>query len=437
MIDLFRENVNTVIIGGGHAGLSMSAVLLEQRRDHVVLEKGRCLEQWRSKRWDSFMMNTPIDYSLLYGQKPNPDNGFDGKQILPLEKILPFWEGYIKSLDIKIREYTEVVSIEEIALNDCSVGNSARYVVTVRSDDGGPITYTTTNIITCCGNYHRPSIPNHLASVFPKYIKQLRVGTYKNPDDSLAMGGVLIVGGGQTGFQFAEEIVKSGRKVIMATSKVPGTPRFYRGEDTYYWLERIGMMSMPRSALQKEDTRYTTIPLISSDHAISHHSLARLGVRLVGTLESVSHSNDSVKVTFKDNLQEHIAFCEETYMILPQLVEEWIGKMGTVGDYPPAELESAWAPYAPLIEEKAPLHMDLGKQGITNVLWATGWKPDFSFIHVKGLKESFGRTGRPLTCESSKPGFFYLGFPWLRGLNSANIQGHHADALYIARQLGN
>ncbi|KNC84292.1 hypothetical protein SARC_03493 [Sphaeroforma arctica JP610] len=417
---------NTVVIGGGHAGISMSVVLKARGIQHVVLEKARTLEQWRSNRWDSFKLNTTVDYSLIYGQKPDPENGFSGKQeSLKPAKMLGFWEAYIQETGVKVREHTEVVSVDD------GDNESVRYVVSVESQDGGPTTYHARNVIACSGTYQKPRIPEELATKIPAHIKQVRVGTYKNIDDSLNDGGVLVVGGGQTGFQIGEEIVRSGRKVVVCTSMVPGSLRSYRGEDIFYWMDRIGFLSMPIQALSVPEMRFNRIPVTGNDHAISPHSMAREGAILVGSLEKV----EGDELQFKDNLKEHVRFCDESYSTLAPRIEGYLEKTGTAGEYPPPEKEPEWEPHEPLLNDSPILKMNMNDEGITNVFWATGWGADFSFLKCGNLVDEMGPAGRPLTCDASKPGFFYLGFPWLRTLNSANIQGHHADALYIADQL--
>lgn len=263
-------------------------------------------------------------------------------------------------------------------------------------------------------------------------IKQVRVGTYTNPD-ALQDGAVLIVGSGQTGVQLGEELLKAGRKVFIATSKVPGTVRSYRGEDVFFWLDRIGMLTMPKEALPDPNMKYDRIPFTGNDHPISYYSLARMGATLLGRLSGISE--DGTLATFEDNLQQNLAVAQGGYDFLINAIEGWIKETGNTGKFPDPEKEEEWEPYLPLLKEKAPETINLKENNITNVLWATGWNADLSWLHIDSIRGELGPHGRPESCETSVPGFFWLGFHWLRFLNSGNLAGFHHDAIAIVPQL--
>ena len=140
--------IDTVVIGGGQAGLCMSYVLQEEGRQHVVLEKHRVLEQWRSKRWDSFMMNTPLAYSRIMGQQ---DGLSDQLMSIPLEKNLQLWDACVKAREFPVRQHTEVFSVSQ--------DEGGNFLVRVRSDDQGPLAYTAKNVVAAPGNYQIPNVP--------------------------------------------------------------------------------------------------------------------------------------------------------------------------------------------------------------------------------------------------------------------------------------
>ncbi len=260
--------VDTVIIGGGQAGLCMSYALQEDGREHIVLEKGRLLEQWFSRRWDRFMVNTPQKFTRLLGQR---DELSDAAMGVPLEKTIETWQTHIQERNFPVREHMEVVSVEQ--------GGDDNFIVRVNSKEG-PSEYRARNVVAAPGNYQIPNIPD-CADRLSDEIQQFRVGTFTNPE-ALSEGAVLIVGGGQTGMQIGEALLKAGRDVFIATSRVKGSPRSYRGEDIFFWMERTGMLQMPPQALPDPNMKYDRIPIVGNDHPISHHSLARLGARFLG-----------------------------------------------------------------------------------------------------------------------------------------------------------
>ena len=287
------------------------------------------------------------------------------------------------------------------------------------------------NVVAAPGNYQVPNIPD-CANGLTKDIKQLRVGTYTNPSD-LPEGAILIVGGGQTGMQIGEVLLKAGRKVFIATSKVKGSPRTYRGEDIFFWMERTGMLQMPPQALPDPNMKYDRIPIVGNDHPISHHSLSRLGAHFLGGLYGISE--DGGTALFKDDLQDNIHFAQGGYDFICQMIEGWIKENGNGNVFPQHTPEPEWTPHQALLDLKAPDKLNLKEHGISTVLWATGWGADFSWLKIDKIRKELGPHGRPESCETTVPGFYWLGFHWLRSLNSGNGYGFHSDAPYIATKL--
>ena len=304
-------------------------------------------------------------------------------------------------------------------------------IVKVKSDDQGPQEYKAKNVVAAPGNYQLPNIPA-CASNLGSDIQQLRVGTYTNPS-AIRDGAILVVGGGQTGMQLGEELLQTGRKVFIATSRVKGSLRSYRGEDIFFWLDRTGMLTMPKEALPDPNMKYDRIPIAGNNHPISHYSLARMGAVFLGGLEDIS--KDGAIAMFKDNLQENIAFAQEGYNFLFNALEGWIAENSKENDYPPHTPEPEWEPHQPLLEYTAPTKLNLRENDIVAVLWATGWNADLSWLHIDEVRQELGPHGRPEACDTSVPGFFWLGFHWLRFLNSGNGNGFHHDAPYIASKL--
>jgi putative flavoprotein involved in K+ transport len=304
------ECIDTVVIGGGHAGLCMSYVLQREGREHVVLEKARALEQWRSARWDSFRINSPIAYSRLMGQI---DGLPDTRRSIPLGETIRMRDEYITQRHFPIREWSKVLSVART--------DKGRFMVCVECDHGLQ-RYDAFNVVAAPGNYQFPRIPSfvkHLGSE----IQQFRVGTYTNPS-AIQNGAILVVGGGQTVMQLSEELAGAGRDVYLATSKVKGTPRNYRGEDVIFWLDRIGILTAPEEKCGYPDD-HNRMPIVGHDHPISHHSLARLGIKLLGRLRDIS--KDGATAIFRDDLHANIMFAQRGYEKLINQIEEWIASV--------------------------------------------------------------------------------------------------------------
>ncbi|KVD70611.1 flavoprotein [Burkholderia sp. ABCPW 14] len=415
------KRIDTVVIGAGHAGLCMSYVLQREGREHVVLEKARALEQWRSARWDSFRINSPLAYSRLMGQI----DGHPGiRRSIPLEEIVRMWDACIAQRRFPIRERCRVGLVERI--------EGGRFRVHVEGDDG-PRRYDALNVVAAPGNYQFVRIPD-FARHLRTEVQQLHVGTYTNPS-AVQDGPVLVVGGGQTGVQLSEELAAAGRSVYLATSRVKGTPRSYRGEDIMFWLDRIGLLTAPKSAFAHPAEQRDPMPIVGHDHPISHHSLARLGVQLLGRLSGISP--DGAVATFDEDLHANVAFASQGYQALIDRIENWIANRdaNTRTRYPPPTVEPAWQPYPPLLASTPPTSLTLREHGIRAVVWATGWRADLSWLRIDEVRRALDSRGLPASCETPVDGFYWLGFHGLRTQSSGTVAGFHLDAPYIAARL--
>ncbi|KVK81835.1 flavin-containing monooxygenase [Burkholderia sp. MSMB1498] len=415
------KRIDTVVIGAGHAGLCMSYVLQRERREHVVLEKARALEQWRSARWDSFRINSPLAYSRLMGQT----DGFPGtRRSIPLEEIVRMWDACIAQRRFPIREHCRVCSVERI--------EGGRFRIHVESDDG-PQRYDALNVVAAPGNYQLVSIPD-FARHLRTDVQQLHVGTYTNPS-AVQDGSILVVGGGQTGVQLSEELAGAGRRVYLATSRVEGTPRSYRGEDIMFWLDRIGLLRAPASPFAHSAGQHDRMPIVGHDHPISHHSLARLGVQLLGRLNGISP--DGAIATFDEDLHANVACASQGCRELIDRIERWIASRNASerARYPPPTIEPAWQPYPPLLASTPPARLALREHGIRAVVWATGWRTDLSWLRIGAVRRALNSRGLPASCETPVEGFFWLGFHGLRTQSSGTVAGFHLDAPYIAARL--
>lgn len=411
--------IDTLIIGAGHAGLCMSYVLQQENRAHVVLEKNTKLYQWKTHRWDSFKLNTPLGYSRILGQN---DGQPDNRTSIPLSENIEMWENTIKQYDFPIKEHCEVISV--------SKESDGSFLVVFKENNLNESSYVARNIIAACGFFHNTKIP-HFSRNLSSNIKQLDVKSYKNPEQ--LEGSVLVVGSGQSGIQIGEEIALSGRNVYMATSAVGGTIRSYRGEDAFFWLDRIKMLTMPTESLPNINMRYNKNAFTGNDHPISYYSLFKNGVNLLGRLENID--TEGKFAFFKNNLQENITTAQQKYDGLIESIEAWILKENKAEEYLPISQELEWIPDKNLLDYSAPNVLDLKKHNIQTIIWTTGWTADFNWLKIPSVIENLGSRNLPETYNTPIPGFFWLGFPWLRTLSSANVGGFGDDAKAIAKLL--
>jgi putative flavoprotein involved in K+ transport len=405
---LMMTTVNTVVVGGGQAGLSVSHYLKQLSVDHVVLEQAdKPGEAWRNHRWDSFALNTPRWQSRLPGVRYGAD---DPDGFMPRQEIVAHLDEMAQQLPI--RTGARVVSVARDAA-------SGDYIVSI---DGENI--RTRNVVVATGLYQTPKIPR-LGRDLPAGIRQLHSDNYRNPEQLLP-GAVLVVGSAQSGAQIAEELYESGRKVYLAVGQAGRTPRRYRGKDANWWFARVGHYDRTVSELPSPRAKFAGKPHISGTkggHTINLHQFARDGVTLLGRLEAI----DGGIVKLKGDLYDNLAAADRTEAEFVKAVD---GYVASTGMSVPAET-------LPILrdgfDQRLLTELDLAAAGITNVIWATGYAFDFSMI---ALPVTDG-DGFPIQTRgvSAFPGLFFVGLPWLHNAKSGLIFGVGEDARYIADRI--
>jgi putative flavoprotein involved in K+ transport len=400
--------MNTVVVGGGQAGLSVSHYLAQHAVEHVVLEQADGPgDAWRNHRWDSFTLNTPRWQSrvpgVCYGED-NPD-GF-----MPKQEVVTHLEQLASRLPLRSR--ARVTSVER--------DERGGYVVTI----GGGETIKAGNVVLATGLYQTPKVPQ-IALNFPTDIKQLHSDTYRNPQQLLP-GAVLVVGSAQSGAQIAEELYESGRKVFLATGRAGRTPRRYRGKDANWWFARMGQYDRKVSELPSPHAKFFGKPHISGTkggHTINLHQFARDGVILLGRLEGVA--NGIVKLG--SDLHDNLAAADRAEAEFVRAVDSYVA----------ATAVSAPEETLPVLrdgfDQKILTELDLTASGIANVIWATGYSFDFSLVKVPVADgDGFPIQTRGVT---TYPGLFFVGLPWLHTAKSGLIYGLREDARYIADRI--
>lgn len=401
------KRTNTLVLGGGQAGLAMSRCLVERGIDHVVLERGRIAERWRSERWDSLRLLTPNWQLRLPGwsyRGPEPD-GFMAKR-----DLVGYLNAYARSFDAPVLAGVTVTGVAR-------AGAGFR----VDTDRGA---WHAANVVIATGNCDRPRVPAFGAGL-PRDILQVVPGAYRNPEE-LPSGAVLVVGASATGVQLAEEIHRSGRPVILSVGRHTRLPRVYRGRDIEWWLDAMGVWDETVDTVRDLDAsrREPSLQLIGSPErrTLDLEALQVLGVRLAGRATAAAGSS----VHFAEDLAASVASAEAKLSRLLARIDEFIDRRGWAGDLPAA------APRRPVRVSEAAAKLDLKRERIAAVVWATGYRRSYPWLRVPVLDERGEiRHDKGVTPE---PGLYVLGLQFQRTRKSSFIDGVGADAEYLAER---
>jgi putative flavoprotein involved in K+ transport len=406
------EQIDVVIVGGGQAGLALSYYLTGQGREHLILELGRIVESWRSKRWDSLRLIAP-NWSLRlpgFTYSGDDQDGFMGK-----DEVVSHLETYARSFGAPVREGVRVTAIER---------SPADTHFLVRTQDAS---FRASQVVLATGALQQPRVPA-CAAALPPDIMQVVAPDYRNPQ-SLPPGAVLVVGSGETGCQIAEELIRAGRRVFLAGGRSWWAPRRYRGRDAAAWGRLVGWFERTVDALPPgERTGQSNPQLTGSDggHDISGHTLAREGVQLLGRLQDLRDG----RVFFAADLAANLAWGDEQARNWLYTIDDLIAEQGLEApseDWPQDLLTTD------PISRQAPTELNLADVGISTVIWAMGYRPDFVWVGLSILDtEGYPIQRRGVT---SVPGLFILGLDWLHTAKSGLFAGVGEDAAYLAEQI--
>jgi putative flavoprotein involved in K+ transport len=403
------NTTTTVIIGAGHAGLAMSRRLTEHSIDHVVLERGEVANSWRTERWDSLRLLTPNWLNRL------PDLRYDGNDpdgFMPMPELVAFLRKYADHISAPLQTSTTVSRV---------VRTDSGYLV--MTDSG---VWTCKSVVLASGSANIANIPAS-ADGFPASVAQVTPLSYRSPT-SLNDRGVLIVGASATGIQLADEIHRSGRPVTLAVGEHVRMPRTYRGRDIFWWLESAGVLD--ERAGEVDDlvrARHVPSPQLigTSEHrSIDLTSLRKMGVEIVGRLGSV---RDSVAIC-SGGLANACHLADLKLNRLLRRFDGWADRTGASG------VGDAYR-FAPTTFTKPPpLQVDLRRHNIATVIWATGFRPDYSWLDVPVLDRN-GRIRHDGGVVTGAPGLYLLGANLLRNRRSSYLTGAEADTQAIAGHL--
>lgn len=402
--DMSVEKVNTLVVGGGQAGIAMSEHLSKAGIPHLVLEKNRIAEQWRTGRWDNLVANGPAWHDRFPGMEfkgVDPD-GFPAK-----EAVADYLVDYAKMIKAPTRAGVEVTKAERIDGADGFRVETSEGVIEAQ------------NIVCATGAFQKPVIP----PVIPEDadVVQMHSYDYRNPDQ-LAQGAVMVVGAGSSGGQIARELMEAGRKVYLSVGPHDRPPRLYRGRDFCWWLGVLGLWDVSAMA---PGTEHVTISVSGAKggETVDFRKLAAGGMTLVGRTESFA---DGV-VKFAPDLVENVANGDANYLGMLDAADAYVERTGI--DLPP-EPEARVFIDDPDCMTNPLTELDLAAAGITTVIWATGFARDYSWLKV----DAFDEKGAPKHQRgvSVEPGVFFLGLPWQSRRGSSFIWGVWHDAKHLA-----
>ncbi len=404
------RTATTVIIGAGQSGLAFSKELADRSIDHVLIERGEVANSWRKERWDSLQLLTPNWQSRLPGYAYN---GIDPDGYMTMPAVTRFLEDYAAHIGAPVETGTTVASVTRSA--------DGYRVVTDRGE------WRCATLVVATGACNLPVVPA-LAEGLPAAICSMTPMQYRNPDQ-LEPGGVLIVGASATGIQLAKEIQASGRQVTLCVGEHVRVPRLYRGRDIKWWMDVTGVMDM-RYTEADDITRARRVPSLQLVGSLERatldlNALSRQGVEIVGRLAGLRDGT----ALFSGSLRNLCALADLKMNRLLDGIDAWIAEAGREGEFEPAHRFEATR-----VDGDPPLARDLADGRVKTVIWATGYRPDYSWLHVPVLDRK-GRIRHDGGVALDAPGLYVMGLPFLRRRKSSFIDGVGDDARDLAARL--
>ncbi|CAM2877730.1 flavin-containing monooxygenase [Moritella viscosa] len=400
---------DVVIIGAGQAGLSVSYYLTQQKINHLIIEKDDVLaSSWRNRKWDSFTLVTPNSMNQL----PDfPCAQFSDDAFLNKEQVCQYIEDFAASFSAPVK----------FGITATKVFKNDEGIFEVITDND---TLLCKKVVIATSTFNQPSIPS-VASNIPNSILQLHSSNYKNPQ-SLPEGSVLVVGTAQSGAQITQELIEYGHKVFCTTSKVPKSQRRYRGKDISQWARLIGLLDKKSASLKEMNGRFPASPQITGKNGGSTIHLSALmnqGLILLGRLTEVSNG----KLIFSDTVAENMQFNEAAYADWKDKIDQYI--LDTKIDAPESDyIEPPRADHA-----NAPTSLQIKEENINTIIWATGYRFDYSWINENVFDEyGYPDTNRGITtCD----GLCFVGLNNIDLNKTGLLYGAGEHAKYIAEHI--
>jgi putative flavoprotein involved in K+ transport len=406
------QRIETLIVGGGQAGLSASYWLTKQGREHLLLEQAPYVASaWRDGRWDSFTLVTPnwtVQLPGFHYAGSDPD-GFMARA-----EVVSYFEQYVASFNPPVEYGRRIVAIDRVT--------DGYHASTAQGD-----VYAAANVIIATGSFQFPK-PNPLAQALPNRIVQLHSSQYRRPA-ALPPGAVLIVGSGETGCQLTDELYASGRQVFLCASRSGRRPRRYRGKDFAFWSLNLGKLNQTVEDLPDPGARFAAnVHATGKDggRTLNMHQFARDGVVLLGRLMAV----EGETIALAPDLAESLAFADSGSDNYKQEVDEFVRAIGMdVPEAVPDPVDMVRSDAA----ANSPATLHLQSAGITTVIWANGYGFDYSWINLPILD----RWGYPIQRRgvTQFPGLYFLGLNFLHYRKSGILIGVGDDAAHVIEHI--
>jgi putative flavoprotein involved in K+ transport len=403
-----EHSIEVLVVGAGQAGVAVSEHLSAHAIPHMVLERGRIAERWRSARWDSLVANGPAWHDRFPGLEMDAAGPED---FVPKEQVADYFVAYAEKFSAPIRTGVEVTSVRR------EEGRPGFRVETAEGD-----VFHARHVVAATGAFQQPVIPPLVPG--GTGIVQLHSSDYKNPEQ-LPVGRVLVVGAGSSGVQIADELGRAGRQVYLSVGPHDRPPRRYRGRDNVWWL---GVLRKWEMAAPPVGAEHITIAVSGArgGRTIDFRELAASGITLVGRTSAY----DRGVMRFASDLAANIAAGDANYLSVLAEADAYISRNRL--DLP-EEPEAHILGPDPDCVVRPLLELDLDIAGVTAIVWATGFRQDYGWLQV----DTFDGRGGPRHQRgvSDEPGIYFLGLPWQSRRGSSFIWGVWHDAKYIADQI--
>ncbi|MGP5211570.1 flavin-containing monooxygenase [Psychrobacter alimentarius] len=400
-----NKKVDTLVVGSGQAGIAMSEHLSNLGIEHLVLEKNRIAEAWRTRRWDSLVANGPCWHDKF----PNMDFPHDPDSFVPHGEVAEYFENYAKMIDAPIETGVEVQNV---------LKNKHKKGFTIETSQG---TVVADNIVVATGPFQQPIIPKIAPQNTNLY--QIHSDQYKNPNQ-LPEGAVLVVGAGSSGVQIASELNSAGKKVYLSVGPHERPPRKYRDRDNVWWLGVLG--TWHETTPPQRPIKGFAVSGMNGGQSVDFRKMGHEGIHLVGMTKAFTDKT----VSFNDDLVDNIVSAEQSYLDNLEEMDRYIESNG---------LELPEEPEAKILMDmpdamKNPIHeLDFDKDNITSIIWASGFGYNYNWLPF----DIFQENGAPIHNKgvTSEPGLYFVGLPYLSGKGSSFIWGVWHDAKRIAEYI--
>ena len=399
-------HVPTVVVGAGQAGLALSHCLAARGHEHVVLERGTVAHSWRTQRWDSFTLLSPNWQTRLPGFRydgPDPDGFMTG------DEVVAFFERYARSFDMPVHCGVAVRRVRPVG--DGWLLDTTRGALTAD------------NVVIATGDLTHPRVPG-LGAALPRTVLQVHSSGYRNTA-SLPDGRVLIVGAGPSGQQIAAELAAAGRPVHLAVGRHRCLPRRYRGHDTYWWMDRLGMLDRTVESLPGGARRSPNAVLAGGTRDLDVRRLVAEGVVAHGRLLGLRDHT----LSFADDLPATLTVAEDNARRFRAAVDAHVASSGMVAPVEHVADPGPWT--AAGRAHLGPRELDV--RNLAAVVWATGFRRDHRYRHAP----VFDVDGEPVHRRgvTAAPGLYFLGLRWQYRRSSSFVDGVGADAEFLAAHI--